>query len=279
MRSDSLGAPVPSPRTIMWVMTHPFALVAAQAVGLWPIWQWYARRATDGSDEPWGLLALGAVPLLLWGERRALRPEPQPAALLGAGLLTVLSAVSGLWLPPLLRALLGVSALGLTLAAVLDRPRRLAPLWGLLALSLPVIASLQFYVGYPLRAFTAWTTAGLLATLGLDVVQSGTALAWTGRTVLVDAACSGIRMLWVGMFLVALLSCLAGAALARFALNAAVAFLIILAGNVLRNTVLFVKEAGILPLPAWTHAATGLLTFLLTTLLIAVLIRWRPYAR
>ncbi len=117
--SDNVGGPLPSHRILTQAMAHPFALVAAQTVSLWPIWQWYVRRVADGSDEPWGLVALGAVLLLLWGERRNLRPGPRPAVLLGAGLLTVLSAVSGHCLPPLLRALLGVSALGLTLAAVL----------------------------------------------------------------------------------------------------------------------------------------------------------------
>jgi len=279
MLSDSLYAPVPSPRKIMQAMAHPFALVAAQAVGRWPIWEWYVRRVSDGSDEPWGLLALGGVLLVLRAQRGNLRQEPQPSALLGAGLLTVLCAVSSLWLPPLPRAVLGVSALGLTLAAILDRRRPLLPLWVMLLLSLPVVSSLQFYLGYPLRAFTAWGSGGLLAMVGLGVVQTGTALTWLGRTVLVDAPCSGIRMLWVGMFLTTLLSYLTRASLNRFALNAAVALLVILAANVLRNTVLFVKEADIIHLPAWTHAGTGLLAFLLTSLLIAGVTRWRAYAR
>jgi len=40
---------------------HPAWLLALQAAALWPIWLWYAKRTADGSDEPWGLLALGAV--------------------------------------------------------------------------------------------------------------------------------------------------------------------------------------------------------------------------
>jgi exosortase/archaeosortase family protein len=86
-------------------------------------------------------------------------------------------------------------------------------------------------------------------------------------------------MLWVGMLLAALLSYLTRASAGRFTLNAAASFLIILVGNVLRNSLLFVKEAGILRLPAWTHAGTGLLVFLLTSLLIVSVIRWRPHAR
>ena len=279
MVADSVFGPVHLPRTILRGLTHPFGLVAAQAVGLWPIWHWYARRLTDGSDETWGLLALGVVLLLVWCRRGHLRPEPQPALLLMAGVLTALSAAGTPWLHMLPRAVLGVSALGLTLAAVLDRSRPILPLWCLVLLSLPVVSSqqLQFYLGYPLRAFTAWASRGLLALAGFEIVQTGTALTWMGRTVLVDAPCSGIQMLWVGMLLAALLSYLTRASAARFGLNAAAAFLIILAGNVIRNSLLFVKEAGILHLPAWTHAATGLLAFLLTSILIVGFIRWRAY--
>jgi exosortase len=210
-----------------------------------------------------------------------MRREPQPAFLLGAAILTVLSAVTAPWLHMLPRAVLGVSGLALTLAAIRDRSRPLLPLGALLLLSLPVVSStqLQFYLGYPLRSFTAWASRWTLALVGLEVVQAGTALTWMGRTVLVDAPCSGIQMLWVGMFLTAHLSYLARASVGRFAVNAVVAFLIIAAGNVWRNSLLFVKEAGILSLPAWTHEAVGLLAFLLVALLIVGFSRWRAYER
>jgi exosortase len=242
------------------------------------MWQWYMSRLGEATDESWGLLALGGALGLLWGERGNLRRQPQPALLLGAGMLTLVSGLAAPWLPMLVRAVLGVSALGLTLAAVLNGPRPLLPLWALLLLPVITAMQLQFYLGYPLRAFTAWGSREVLALLGLDVMQAGTVLTWMGRTVLVDAPCSGIRMLWVGMFPTALLSYLTRASVGRFTLNAVVAFLIILAGNVLRNSLLFVKEAQIVVLPAWTHEATGLLAFLLTSLLIVGFTRWRAYA-
>jgi exosortase len=238
----------------------------------------------DGSDEPWGVLALLTVLLSVWGRRGSLRQTPSGPLLMGAGVLTVLSAVgvlgsSGVGLPALVRAGLGVSALALTLAAVLDRSRPLLPLWALLLLALPVVSSLQFYLGYPLRAFTAWASAGTLGVVGLAVTPVGASLQWQGQTVLVDAPCSGVHMLWVGMFLTSLLSYLQRAHALRFALNAALSLAVVVLGNVLRNTLLFVKEAQIVLLPGWTHAATGLGAFLLTAAVIATLVRWRPYAR
>lgn len=266
--------------TARQALAHPLAMIAMEVAALWPIWQWYGRRLVEGSDETWGLVSLGGALILLWRQRGHLRPVPRPAWLLAAGILTVLSAATSPWLHLLPRAMLGLSALGLALAAILDRPRALLPLWGLLLLSLPIVSSmqLQLYLGYPLRMLTASASRVLLTGMGLEVVRTGTALTWMGRTVLVDAPCSGIRMLWVGMGLTVLLSYLTRASLSRFAMNAAIAIPIILAGNVLRNSLLFLKEAGILRLPAWTHAVTGLLVFLFTAFLILSVVRWRGHA-
>lgn len=256
-----------------WGGTTSALLLAAHVAALWPIWIWYARRMTDGSDEPWGLVALVAVLLLVWAQRDGMRRQADTGLLIAGAAVTLLSAVTAPWLPALVRAAIGVTGLALALAGVLARSRPLLPLWALLLLSLPVIASLQFYAGYPLRLFTAWASQGLLGAFGLSVDRAGVALTWAGRSVLVDAPCSGVQMLWVGMFLTALLSFLQHASALRFALNTAATLGVVLMANVLRNAILFVKEAGIVVLPAWTHAGVGLATFLVTALAIAAIVR------
>jgi exosortase/archaeosortase family protein len=82
-------------------------------------------------------------------------------------------------------------------------------------------------------------------------------------------------MLWVGMFLNTLLSYLQRASALRFVLNTAAALAVVLVANVLRNAMLFVKEAGILALPQWMHAGVGLAAFMAIALAIAALVRWK----
>ena len=36
----------------------PLLILAMQGVAFWPVWRWYGERITDGSDEPWGIVAL-----------------------------------------------------------------------------------------------------------------------------------------------------------------------------------------------------------------------------
>jgi len=215
------------------------------------------------------------VLVLVWMQRDTVGMRMHPALLVAGALLILTGTAAAPWLPPLVRAAFTISGLALALGGVLDRARPLLPLWTLLLLSLPVIASLQFYLGYPMRWLTAWASQGLLGVAGLEVGRSGVTLTWSGRTILVDAPCSGVHTLWVGMFLNALLSHLQRAPAARFVLNTAVALGLVMLGNVLRNTALFVKEAGIVVLPAWTHVGIGLAAFLMTSIAIAAFVR-RP---
>jgi exosortase/archaeosortase family protein len=250
------------------------SLLGALLAALWPHWHWMARRLTDGSDEPWGVLALATVIVLVARERRALA-TPSAAHLVAAGVLAVIAAVATIFLPPLLAGALAMLALAAFLAGAL-RARAIAPLLTLLLLALPIIASLQFYLGYPLRVVTAHAAAALLT--GLGVKAAGAALEWQGLTVLVDAPCAGIGMFWMGSYVAALFSHLNGADARRTLLNGGVAALLVLAANVGRNVALFFPEAGLVAWPAWSHDAIGLLAFAAALIpLIAFTQRGRPH--
>jgi exosortase/archaeosortase family protein len=248
-------------------------LLALLLAASWPHGVWLARRLTDGSDEPWGLLALLTVLALLVRERREL-VMPTRSALVASAALAVLAALLTLVVPPIFAAAAAMLALAAFVTSALPR-RPAAPVLTLLMLALPVIASLQFYLGYPLRLATAHAAAPLLAVGGIDAQAAGAALVWRGQTILVDPPCAGIGMLWVGAWTAALLSYLNDAPAGRTLVNGCVAAAVVFAANVLRNALLFFPEAGLVPSPAWLHASIGLLAFAVALAPILAFANWR----
>ncbi len=246
----------------------PGALIVLQLAALWPLGVWYVRRMGDGSDEPWGIAALIAALGIVFLRRRCLATEPRRGFLIAAGGLTAAAIGAALFVAPLAGAVLGVAALSCTVGAVRGADRLDWPWTALTALALPIVSSLQFYLGYPLRLVAASASAITLSAVGIFVEQNGTALTWAGRSVMVDAPCSGVHMLWAGMFFASVLAALRSMGGARFAALLAWSVLVVVAANALRNTVLFVKEAGIVALPAWAHDGVGVVAFTLAAVVI-----------
>lgn len=241
--------------------TRLAALLLLLAAG-WPVALWYAARVYDGSDEPLGLIAL-LVALLFAPWKAWCEPLPPARLKLGCSLLALYVAAFP-FLPPLIRAVLFV-----TLFGVIAAPRGFATAWwGLLMLSLPVIATLQFYLGYPLRFLTTHLCAWLLKLGGLSVRAEGTTLHWAGERVIVDAPCSGIHMLWTGLFITAAVACWHRFDFRQtFALARLASFTVFVA-NVLRAAALFCIESGLWPKPSWAHEGIGLILFAAAALVI-----------
>lgn len=239
--------------------TAPAGLWLALLAGaLWPTWVWMARRLQDGSDDPLGLLALAALGALAWQHRRRLRAAPRLGWLTLALAGAVTATAARPHLPALAGALIALLALAAGLAAFLPAQVASAPVLGLSVLSLPLLASLQFYAGYPLRVLTAEASRWLLA-LPYTVARSGSSLQVNGHLVIVDAPCSGVQMVWLGYFTACTVALYAGHGNRRFLARLPAAGLLVLGGNVLRNTVLVAAEASGHRLAGWAHEAVGLL--------------------
>ncbi|HQF86238.1 MAG TPA: archaeosortase/exosortase family protein [Acidobacteriota bacterium] len=241
------------------VPDHPLALFIGLIAATWPVWRWYVLRLGDGSDEQRGLLALGAVIAPALGRRTAV---PLPASLLPV--LTGLLAVCALclwWAPPLVRAIPATLALGV-LASATCIARLFHPgLAGLLLLALPVGASMQYCLGYPLRLAATAIAAPLIRLAGFAVEAHGVSLNWPGETVLLDAPCSGVRMLWTGLFMASFLAVWLGFGLWRTLGSLVGAAGAVVLANGIRNAVLFFRESAIVPMPDWAHEGIGLGVF------------------
>ncbi len=236
------------------------------AFPLLPSAAWYVRRLDDGSDEPYGLIPLALAVLLAWRDRGDLKATAG-ARTLGA-VMVLFSVLLIPVAPPMIRAALAVTGSGILLG--MHRPPALL---GLLALSLPVVASLQFYAGYPLRLATAGGAAHLLQTFGVTVERSGVELGIAGSLVGVDPACAGVRMMWQGLIAAMALAAYHRLSWRATAMAGMFAFLLVIPANMVRAALLALDETGRLPHLGLGHGGIGLICFLA---IIAPLALWIP---
>jgi exosortase len=235
--------------------------IVLPVLAMWPIWKWSIARFSDGSDDPLGIVAFLTLLILVWRDRRCLRRAPRPMWLAISFVLATLVAVADHHLSPLPRALLAVVATISGVMAVRNQHQPMLAWLGLGILALPLLSSLQFFAGYPLRVVTAEVSAWLLQLTGMNAVREGTALHIAGRLIIVDAPCSGIHMGWVAYF-----TAFATAAWSRLSDRQLLRRLpllgvIIIAGNVIRNTLLIIKDVAFVASPDWLHDFIGLIVF------------------
>jgi exosortase/archaeosortase family protein len=242
-------------------------------LAFWPIWLWYASRISDASDEPWGLISLATAICFLY-EGRSEKRDEDDAHPIGPALVLLYIAVFA-FAPNLILSLIVVLSLWFILPGARSMPNR-AGICGLLLISLPIIPSLNFYGGYPLRFLTAAGASQMLHLLGLAVSQDGTMLTVQSKMVAIDAPCSGISMLWAAMFVTLLLSAWMKMRWKPTFLLCLLSFGIIMVGNVIRAATLVVYDGmtlrypllGLSKLEPRVHIALGLVIFALSTVCI-----------
>jgi exosortase len=250
----------------------PGLVLAAHALAFWPVWRWYLARTTDGSDEPWGLAALVAALALTWPFDHRLRIDERDPLLIAAIALTLLYALLVPFAPPLLRSIAAMAALACSWVSITDARHKAPAVVALFVLSVPVIASMQFYAGYPLRAITTTASTGLLNAFGMGVEHVGTTMTWQGRSVLVDAPCSGVRMLWAGAFLACLLVAQRASVSWRGLVTALLPVVpIALAANAIRAALLFLIETRPTPPPEYLHSLVGVVSFAVAAISLVAL--------
>jgi exosortase/archaeosortase family protein len=235
----------------------PLAWLGLQAAALWPHWRWAAARVADGSDDPLGLAALAVLAVWMWRMEPRLRGTPRPVwCWVAAGLVAAATFALAV-LPPLVGALLAVLSLVAGLRAVLPSGQPWLPAAGLAVLALPVVSSLQFYAGFPLRVLTAELSTWGLRLIGYAAERSGTSMLVQGRLVIVDAPCSGVQMVWMAYFCACTVALFRQLPLRPMLARLPAVGALVLAGNVLRNSVLVALEAQG-PVSEALHQGVGL---------------------
>lgn len=244
-------------------------LILLQIVAFWSVWQWYFLRLSASSEEFYGVVSLLAIAVICLKYGNAEEGFPNLKLIIVS---LLLYAVTFDFLPPIFRAAVAVTSLTFSISGIFFRQRFHFGIWILFLLGLPVINSLQFYLGYPMRVFVGEATVFLLKTNGLQVFREGVALNFAEQTVWIDAPCSGIKMLWSGFFLTASLMTIFKFRFLKSVLAMLSAFVIILIGNTFRATSLFYLETGIFKMPSFAHEGIGVIVFVFTAIAIVLII-------
>jgi exosortase/archaeosortase family protein len=245
-------------------LANPWVVLALTAGAFWDSWQWYLRRVWGTPEEALSLLLAVALVIGLWLRDRGGRVESTRLPLAALAAVLALYALGRPFAPDIVLAALAVTAtIALLYRVLMGVPAPIA-FYGLVALCLPVLPSLQFVAGFPMRIVSAAAAVGLLELQGLAVAREGTHLVWAGRAIEFDAPCSGVKMLWAGLLLT--LSCCVAwrSGVAMTALAVIASLVLTVAANIIRAVSLFYVETGLVPGAApWWHEAIGLEAFAL----------------
>ncbi|WP_177428637.1 archaeosortase/exosortase family protein [Candidatus Venteria ishoeyi] len=244
-------------------------LILLQLGAFWSVWLWYIGRAGNDPEALWGLLALTTALFFSTGQTRKYKQTQW--GLFWPILWMLLYLLVSLYFPgfPLLHAGFAMLSVVSTLSLWrFGKPWHLG-LFGLVFLALPVIPSLQFYFGYPLRWVVASGASGLLTLSGLPVWQDGVYLHLAHYAVAIDAPCSGIKMLWASSYLACALICFYRLNTRQSLLLLGLSLVLLLLGNMLRASSLFYLETGLMPaFFPWLHEGVGVIVFILMALLL-----------
>lgn len=247
-----------------------FFILVAELICFWPVWRWYYLRVVNSPDELTGLLSIITALFLIWFKRNNI-PVNRKFPLSRIIALNFIYILSYFFAPPLIRAIIAFTAVAFTLTGFFSQNSLNIGIWGLFILGVPLIPTLQFYLGFPLRWLTAFIAVPLINLSGFLVSQNGTCLNWSGNIIAIDAPCSGVKMLWTGLYLLLTFIAIYDFKISKLITALFGAIIIIIFGNILRSTTLFYLEAGIINTAEWLHQAVGLVSFILVGIFILFL--------
>jgi exosortase/archaeosortase family protein len=237
-----------------------------QIISFWSVWYWYILRVTDKSDEPLGILSLITSIFFIGKIDFYKKFSNKQLHILILSLLIYILTYN--FTSDMIHAVFAILSIGYTFYSSKER---ISPaILGLFFLTLPIIASMQFYLGYPLRMVSSYFMIILLRMNGLFVIQEGTCLSLNKRIVCVDAPCSGVNMLWFSFYFTFFICCLYKLDLKKTIIVSAISFISIIIANIMRSTSLFYVESNIINLPNFAHQGIGVITFVLSILLVFI---------
>ena len=240
---------------------------------LWNLWHWLGTRLLSSGEPAWELLPLLSIVFFASTNRPRENTQLNSGSLILAAIALGVYSASTTVAPPVVRAMIAMVSLTFVISRLRFGTTFHPGVFTLLTLCLPVTDSLNFFLGYPMRAFVGEATVYLLNLQGLLVYREGVNLQFGDLLIVIDAPCSGVKMLWFGILLATNLSFLFRLSVRLFLPVLVTAFALIMLGNVMRASALFYIEGGLIEVPAWMHSAVGVAAFAFTSLSIACVVK------
>jgi exosortase/archaeosortase family protein len=254
---------------------HPIPLAAIALFACWDSWRWTIHRLTQSPEEglsllfTFALLSALAIPCL-----RRNAPAYAIDPMLPAGLLALHAALGLANAPSIIQGALATTLVAYIFYRAAHVTAPPAAFWGLIALSMPVLPSLQFVFGYPLRVVSASLTVALRNLQGVPITRDGTYVTIAGQTAQFDAPCSGIAMLWALILVTLMAALITRLTLTRLTLALFITLTAAIAANALRVASLLYATAMMGETePPWLHETVGLAAFTLAALFLATVLR------
>lgn len=245
-----------------------------QLIAFWSVWRWIFIRFQTSAEESWSVFALIAAAFFAFVRQNKAAEKIANSTYFLSAFFILLYAVGFVFdVPLLLRGMLAIISLNLFLSGWRFGKNFHFGLFVLLSMTLPVIASLNFFLGFPMRVIVGEAVEILLKMQGLDVFREGTALRFGEQLIWIDAPCSGIKMLWFGFFLTAILICFFRLKNVQSLIALILAFITILLGNIFRASALFYTESELIKAPKWFHETVGVLVFAFVSLAIVFIVK------
>jgi exosortase len=254
---------------------HPVPLAVIALVACSESLRWTIHRLTQSPEEGLSLLftfaLLGVLAIPRVTKRRwPYRIDPT----LPAVMLMLHAALTLAHAPSIMQSALATTLLAYILYRATHDTAPPAAFWGLIALAMPVLPSLQFVFGYPLRVVSAALTVALLNLQGVPITRDGTYVTVAGQTSQFDAPCSGIAMLWALILVTLMAALITRLSLAKLSLALLLTLTVAIAANALRvASLLYAATMFGETEPPWLHEAVGLAAFALAALLLAACLR------
>ena len=224
--------------------------LVASLIAFWPVWTWYFERLSDRSDEPLGLVALAVFLTLNFHRKRNGSQQPgstemagRTATIISLGLVGIYSLLSA-WAPTVLLAPFAVLVVGISLFQTRCIVKPNTGDWALLLLSLPLVASLNFYLGFPLRMLSCHIASIMLNLNGMATSVVGAQIISSQHSIGIDEPCSGVKMLWAAVFLAACVASWKRFTIFRTVQISALSVVLAIVANIMRISSLFYLESG-----------------------------------